>query len=185
MLWTHCGRDKMTAIFQTTFSNAYSRMKLYQSRLKFHWSLFSRVQSTIFQHWFRWWLGAGQATSHYLNQCWYDLLTHICVPGPQWVNKEGPRAHGMIPVHDWLNMPIKYHFQVVTTDLNCVVINFLKWFRSLIFAEQTPFSKMADEVTQDVSGHKSFMILFPSLSLDFHVSDMSQITGTSIFLCHS
>ena len=28
------------------------------------------VQLTIFQHWFRWWLGAVQATSHYLNQWW-------------------------------------------------------------------------------------------------------------------
>ena len=39
--------------------------------LKFHWSLFIRVQLTITQHWFRLWLGAVQATSHYLNQCWH------------------------------------------------------------------------------------------------------------------
>ena len=32
------------------------------------WSLFLGVQLTISQHWFRWWLGADQATSHYLNQ---------------------------------------------------------------------------------------------------------------------
>ena len=31
-------------------------------------SWFLRVQLTIIQHWFRWWLGAKQATSHYLNQ---------------------------------------------------------------------------------------------------------------------
>ena len=30
------------------------------------------VQLTIFQHWFRYWLGTVQATSHYLNQCWLD-----------------------------------------------------------------------------------------------------------------
>ena len=41
-------------------------MKMYQ----FHWSLYPRVQLIIFQHWFRQWLGAGQATSHYLNQWW-------------------------------------------------------------------------------------------------------------------
>ena len=28
------------------------------------------VQLTIFQHWFRYWLGASQVTSHYLNQWW-------------------------------------------------------------------------------------------------------------------
>ena len=49
----HWGRDKMDAIFQTTFSSAFSWMKMYKFRLKFHWSLFLRVQLTIFQHWFR------------------------------------------------------------------------------------------------------------------------------------
>ena len=29
-----------------------------------------KVKLTIFQHWFRWWLGTDQATSHYLNQGW-------------------------------------------------------------------------------------------------------------------
>ena len=33
---THWGRDKMDAIFQTTFSNGYSWMKIYEFRLKFH-----------------------------------------------------------------------------------------------------------------------------------------------------
>ena len=67
---THWGRDKMAAIFQTTFSNAFSRMKMYEFRLRFHWILFLRFELTIFQHWFRKWLGADQATCHYLNQWW-------------------------------------------------------------------------------------------------------------------
>ena len=65
----HWGRGKMAAIFQTTSSNAFSWMKVYEFRSRFHWSLFLRAQLILFQHWFRWWLGAGQATSHYLNQC--------------------------------------------------------------------------------------------------------------------
>ena len=60
----------MAAIFQTTFSNAFSSVKMYEFRLRFHWGLFRMVQLTIFQHWFRKWLGTGQATSHYLNQWW-------------------------------------------------------------------------------------------------------------------
>ena len=43
---------------------------MFEFRLKFNWSLFLRVQLTIFQHWFWWWLGAVQAPSHYLNQWW-------------------------------------------------------------------------------------------------------------------
>ena len=50
---THWGRDKMAAVSQTTLSNAISWMKMLEFRLRFHWSLFLRVQLTIFQHWFR------------------------------------------------------------------------------------------------------------------------------------
>ena len=49
---THWGRDKMTAIYQTILSNAFSWMKMYELRLQFHWILSPRVQLTIFQHWF-------------------------------------------------------------------------------------------------------------------------------------
>ena len=69
---THWGQDKMAAILHTIFSNALSWMKMFEFRYKFHWSLFLKVQLTIFHHWFRLWLGVGQATSHYLNQWWLD-----------------------------------------------------------------------------------------------------------------
>ena len=60
----------MAAVFQTTFLNGFSWIKIYEFRLKFLWSLFLGAQLTIYQHWFRKWLGADQATSHYLNQWW-------------------------------------------------------------------------------------------------------------------
>ena len=41
------------AILQTTYSNAISWMKMFEFWLKVHWSLFLKVQLTIFQHWFR------------------------------------------------------------------------------------------------------------------------------------
>ena len=44
---------QMDAISQTTFPSVFSWMKMYEFRLKFHWSLFLRVQLIIFQHWFR------------------------------------------------------------------------------------------------------------------------------------
>ena len=54
LLWLpNWGRDKMAAISQTTFSNAFSWMKMYEFRLWFHWNLFLMFQLTIFQHWFR------------------------------------------------------------------------------------------------------------------------------------
>ena len=59
---------------------------MFKFRLRIHWNLFPRVQLTILQHWFRLWLGAGKATSHYLNQMMVSLLAHICVTRPQGVN---------------------------------------------------------------------------------------------------
>ena len=57
-------------ILRNLFSNVLFSMKMFELRLKFHWSLFPGVQLTLLQHWCRQWLGAVQATSHYLNQWW-------------------------------------------------------------------------------------------------------------------
>ena len=69
---THWGRDKMAAISQTMFSNAFSWMKMYEYCLRFLWNVFLRIDLTIFQQWFRQWLGAEQVTSHCLNQWCLD-----------------------------------------------------------------------------------------------------------------
>ena len=45
--------DKMASVSQTVFSDAFLWMKSFVFRLKFHWSLFLRVQLTITHHWFR------------------------------------------------------------------------------------------------------------------------------------
>ena len=52
--WVNTLRPRQVdAISQTIFSNAFSWMKMYEFRLKFHWSLFPRVQLPIFQQWVR------------------------------------------------------------------------------------------------------------------------------------
>ena len=43
---------RMAAISRTTFSNTFSWIKMYQFRLRFLWSLFLKLQLTIFQHCF-------------------------------------------------------------------------------------------------------------------------------------
>ena len=39
--------------------------------------MFLRVHFTMFQLWFRWWLGTDKVTIHYLNQWCSSLLSHI------------------------------------------------------------------------------------------------------------
>ena len=47
LLSTHWGRDKMAAIFQMTFSNIFSWMKMHELRLRFNWSLSNWQYSSI------------------------------------------------------------------------------------------------------------------------------------------
>ena len=77
----------MAVISQTTFSIAFSWMKIFEFRPKFYWSLSLRVQLTILQRWFRHWLGAVRPCDKPLSeQMMVRLPTHICVTRPQWVN---------------------------------------------------------------------------------------------------
>ena len=83
---THWGREKTDAIFQTTFSNAFSWMQMYEFRLKYYRILFPRVQLIIFKHWFWQWLGSDQATSHYLNRWWSIYWCILASLGPNLTN---------------------------------------------------------------------------------------------------
>ena len=72
---THCERNKMTVILQTTFLNDYSFCMTFW--LKVLWNMFPMVRWTIKQHCFRRCLGTQGVTSLYLNTCWNNLLSHI------------------------------------------------------------------------------------------------------------
>ena len=111
---THWDRDKMTAISQTTFSNAFSWMKMYAFWLRFHWSLSLRAQLTIVQHWFRKWFGAVQAT---------DALTPFLSsrghrqPRYTW---DGQQA---IVIHQFMKNSINYPcILMLTNDRKCKYI---------------------------------------------------------------
>ena len=78
----------MAVILRTTLSKAFSWLKMYGFRLRFHWSLFLGVQLRIFQQWCGWWLGTDHATSHFLHKLLFCLLTHICVTRPQLYNHQ-------------------------------------------------------------------------------------------------
>ena len=50
---THWSRDEIDAISQTTYSNAFSLIKMNEFRLRLHWSVCLGFELTISQHWFR------------------------------------------------------------------------------------------------------------------------------------
>ena len=47
---TYWDRDKLAAIFQSTFSKGFSSSQMCKFRLRFHWCSFPRCQITVFQH---------------------------------------------------------------------------------------------------------------------------------------
>ena len=73
---THRGQDKMDAISRTTFLNAFSSMKMFEFRFRFHWSLFLRVQCLAWH-----WPGDKPLSEPMMAR----LPMHICVTLPQWV----------------------------------------------------------------------------------------------------
>ena len=71
---------------------------VYYVFIKISLKYFPGVVLSICQHWFRWWLGTQRATSHYLNQYWPNLLTHICFTRPQWVKSLSPGQNWMVAI---------------------------------------------------------------------------------------
>ena len=63
------------------------RMKKFYFWLRFHGILFLRVQLMMIRHWFKQWLGAEWATSHYLNQCWPRFTVPYMWYGGGWINE--------------------------------------------------------------------------------------------------
>ena len=98
---------QMAAISQATHSSAFSWMKTFVFWFEFHWRLFLMVQLIITQHWFRWCLGAEDATSHYPNQCLPKSLTHICGARGRWVHI------------------VMIYSHVISMCITCIVITFL------------------------------------------------------------
>ena len=81
---THWGGDKMVAIFQTTFSNTFSWMKMYQFRLKISLkfvpkSPINNIPALV--HIMAWRRPGHKPLSEPMM---VSLLTHICITWPQW-----------------------------------------------------------------------------------------------------
>ena len=91
-LLTHWGRGKMAAIFQTTFSNAFSWVKMFEFCLRFHWSLLQRFELITSLVQILAWRWPGDKPSS--EAMMVRLPMHIYVTQPQWVNSLSPHSSG-------------------------------------------------------------------------------------------
>ena len=117
----------MVAIFQTTFSNGFSWMKMYEFRLTFHWSLFLRVKSTIFPALVQIMAWRRSGDKPLSEPMMVSLLTHICVTRPQWVNINkqtrinmwiliSERKHQYKPVTNWMTPHVQTEISNITSN---------------------------------------------------------------------
>ena len=75
--WTHWGRDKMTAILYTSFSNTFSWMRTFESQIKFHWNMFHMF---LLQEYFHWYFTLFLAATKQLYK-WYfpSVRPSVCL----------------------------------------------------------------------------------------------------------
>ena len=85
-IWlTRWGWDKVDAISETKFSNAFPCMNMFEfPRLKFHWSLFPRVNNMPALVQAMAWRRSGDKPLS--EPMMVSLPTPICVSRPQWIN---------------------------------------------------------------------------------------------------
>ena len=135
----------MAAISPTIFSVACQWMKSCVFWLQvplIPWSLFLRVQLTITQYWFKYWLGAELATIHYLNQCWPDSLIHICgISGGRCAGGVGGvwgggRGWGWRPYFN-----VKMCFSVGELETKKALPPYLRWFIWIPMKSYHPIEK--------------------------------------------
>ena len=79
---THWGRSKMSAILQTTFSHAFSSMKMYEFRFRFYFNLFPINNISALVQIMAWHRPGDKPLSEPMM---VSLLTHICITRPPWV----------------------------------------------------------------------------------------------------
>ena len=75
---------QMASIFQTAFLNAFSWMKMHGFWLKFHWSLFLRVQNNIIPALVQIMACRLVGAKPLSEPMLVIFVTHICVTRPQW-----------------------------------------------------------------------------------------------------
>ena len=88
---THWGRDKMAAIFQTTFSIAFYWITMYELRMRFHWSLFSKGEINNIPALVQIVAWRRPGDKPLSETMMVSLLTHMCVT---WL--------GLNELTDWL-----------------------------------------------------------------------------------
>ena len=82
--------DKMASILSDDFSKCIFLNESEIIRIQISLKFVPRVQLTVSRYWFRQWLGAEQATSHFLNQWKPFSPTHICCTRGRWFKLHRP-----------------------------------------------------------------------------------------------
>ena len=115
---THWGRDKMTAIFRTTFSNAFYWLKMLEFGLKKSMKFVPKVRINnivALVQIIAWRQSGDKSLSEPIV---VSLLTHICVTRPQWGNI-ALCSTGAVLWWPWKNSWEHRNWPGLYVDINC------------------------------------------------------------------
>ena len=101
---THWGRDKMAAIFQTTFLNGFSWMKMYE----FRWMMMVRLPTHICITPPQWQLGHHRWYWRLL--LWQGIMANLHFQCPLWLHHWNWGNHMIVP------MSVKWPWTIWVTD---------------------------------------------------------------------
>ena len=103
---THWGRDKIANISQTTYSNAFSRMKIYEFLLTISLKIVPKVRMNNIAASVQIMVWRRPGNRPVSEPMIVNLLTHICATRPQWVNCWRPVW--MCASHSYLRINVTY-----------------------------------------------------------------------------
>ena len=132
--------------------------------------MFARVQLTLFQYRFRYWLGADNATSHCLNQCWLD---YRCIYASIGLNELTMKLRMLRCVYKWkcLNWEMTYRNTYVTpyVVVNQMDFHCFYWRKLLtIWSQWAYFTEILFQINSSASWVMEGMHVFPITYCDVH-----------------
>ena len=124
---THCGRDKMAAILQTTCWNSFPSRDVF---VFCHVFFKLRIQLIISWHKSTESLGTNHVTSHYLNKWCCYLWTHICVTRPRWVKiPKRISTHTRAEICRLLFLKVRWRFMMHIHEITAIWIELSLFLR--------------------------------------------------------
>ena len=119
---SHWGRDKMAVIFQTTFLNTFSWVKMYEFRSRFHLSLFLSFELRVSQHLVQIMAWRRPGDKPLSEPMMVILSTHICVTRASLSYTRQRHSYQNAKMPACFNWHICSYYEMKTTECTLLLL---------------------------------------------------------------